>query len=38
MEPTVCETKWSGVHVSFERQHDSLLENNPDAVQEIGII
>jgi hypothetical protein len=38
MEPTVCETKWSGVHMSIERQHDSLLENNPDAAKEIEII
>jgi hypothetical protein len=37
MEPTGCETKWSGVHESFERQQDSLLEVNPDAAQEIII-
>jgi hypothetical protein len=38
MEPTACEVKWSEVHASFERQHDSLLENHPDAEQEISII
>jgi hypothetical protein len=38
MEPTACEIKWSEVHASFERQHDSLLENHPDAEQEISII
>jgi hypothetical protein len=32
------EIKWSGVHESFERQHDSLLENKPYATQETGII
>jgi hypothetical protein len=34
MEPAVCEIKCSGVHASFERQHGSLLKNNPDAAQE----
>jgi hypothetical protein len=35
---SLSEIKWSGMLSSFERQHDSLLENNPDATQEIGII
>jgi hypothetical protein len=35
MEPIVCETKWSEVHASFKRKHDSLLKNNPAAAQEI---
>jgi hypothetical protein len=38
MEPTVCETKWSEVHASFEPQHGSLLKNNPDAALEIELI
>jgi hypothetical protein len=38
MEPTACEMKWSEVHASCERQHDCLLENHPDAEQEIAII
>jgi hypothetical protein len=36
--PTVWETKWSEVHASFERQHDSLQKKKPDATQEIEII
>jgi hypothetical protein len=38
MEPSICEVKWSEVHASFERQHDTLLEKYPDASQEIGNI
>jgi hypothetical protein len=38
MEPTVGDIKWSEVHACFERQHESLLENDPDAAQEIAII
>jgi hypothetical protein len=38
MEPSICEVKWSEVDEYFERQHDTLLENNPCAPQEIGNI
>jgi hypothetical protein len=38
MGPTFCETKWSGVHASFERQHDSVIKNIPDAAEEVEII
>jgi hypothetical protein len=30
-------SKWSEVHASLEKQHDSLLKNHPDAAWEIEI-
>jgi hypothetical protein len=38
MEPSICEVKWSEVHASFERKHDTLLEKYPGAAQEVGNI
>jgi hypothetical protein len=36
--PTQCETRWRAVLVSFDKQHETLIPNNPDATEEIIII
>jgi hypothetical protein len=33
-----CETRWRAVLVSFDKQHKTLIANNPDATEEINLI
>jgi hypothetical protein len=36
--PTQCETRWRAVLASFDKQHEALIANNPDATKEINLI
>jgi hypothetical protein len=36
--PTQCETRWKAVLASFDKQHETLIANNPDATEEINLI
>jgi hypothetical protein len=36
--PTQCGAQWRAVLVSFDKQHTTLLSNNPDATEEINLI
>jgi hypothetical protein len=36
--PTQCETRWRLVLASFDKQHETLITNNPDATEEINLV
>jgi hypothetical protein len=36
--PTQCETRWRALIASFDKQHETLIANNPDAMEEINLI
>jgi hypothetical protein len=36
--PTQCETRWRLVLASFDKQHETLITNNPDATEEINFV
>jgi hypothetical protein len=36
--PTQCETQWRAVLASFDKQYETLIANNRDAVKEINLI
>jgi hypothetical protein len=36
--PTQCETRWRLVLASFDKQHKTLITNNPDATEEINFV
>jgi hypothetical protein len=36
--PTQCEAQWRAVLASFDKQHATLISNNPDAAEEINLI
>jgi hypothetical protein len=35
---TQCETRWRAVLASFDKQHETLIANDPDATEEINLI
>jgi hypothetical protein len=36
--PTQCEAQWHSVLASFDKQHKTLIANNPDATQERNLV
>jgi hypothetical protein len=36
--PTQCETRWSEVLASLDKQHETLIANNPEETEEINFI
>jgi hypothetical protein len=38
VRPTQCKTRWREVFASFNKQHETLIANNPDAPEEINLI
>jgi hypothetical protein len=38
VEPTQCEARWRSVLTSFDKEHENLIKNNPDATKEINLV
>jgi hypothetical protein len=36
--PTQCEARWCSVLASFDKEHENLIKNNPDATKEINLV
>jgi hypothetical protein len=36
--PTQCKARWRAVFASVDKQHETLISNNPDATEEMNLI